>query len=88
MSRKVKHTYIHAYIIYISSFQNRLNNHCCSTGFYLKSKFVGVKQIKVMVIRKSFWKVASLSKNVATLCMMADDHVASSVASDILIVNQ
>ena len=41
-----------------------------------------------MVIRKSFWKVASLSKNVATLCMMADDHVASSVASDILIVNQ
>ena len=32
--------YIYIYLIDISSFQNMLNNSCCSTGFYFASKFL------------------------------------------------
>ena len=32
--------YIYTYLIGISSFQNMLNNSCCSTGFYFASKFL------------------------------------------------
>ena len=40
MSGKVKHTYIHKCIIDISSFQEELNNTCCSTGCYFKNRVV------------------------------------------------
>ena len=40
MSGKVKHTCIHKCIIDISSFQEGLNNSCCSTGCYFQNKVV------------------------------------------------
>ena len=60
MSGKVKHTYIHAYIIVISSFQNGLNNPCCSTGFYFKAKL---------------WKVVMKSTNVFELFLPFSQNV-------------